>query len=94
MTDQKYYPVGVEVTPDYYTGEAGTAIVVKRMVGARGQKYYPFAVMMACSDGEGIQSCETYDEAREVAAYVSGSGSHMSTSASYQYRARSAQAVR
>jgi hypothetical protein len=94
MAETKNYPVGVEITPDYYTGEAGTAVIVRRMAGAIGEKYYPYAVMMACSDGEGIHSCETYDEAREVAAYVSGSGSHMSTSVSYQYRARNAQAVR
>jgi len=94
MTDQKYYPVGVEIAPDYYTGEAGTAVVVRRMAGAIGEQYYPYAVMMACSDGEGIQSCETYDEAREVAAYVSGSGTQMSTSVSYLHRQRVAQAVR
>jgi hypothetical protein len=93
MTDTKYYPVGVEMTPDYYIGEAGTAVIVKRMVGAIGQQYYPFAVMMACNDGEGIQSCETYDEAREVAAYVSGSGTQMSTSVSYLHRQRVAAVV-
>lgn len=94
MTDEKNWNLGAEITPDYFTGQAGTAVIVRRMAGAIGEKYYPYAVMMACSDGEGIHSCETYAEAREVAIYVSGSGSAMSTSVSYQYRARNAQAVR
>lgn len=69
----------------YYAGLRGTAAILPRRTDLNAG-VFPFVVMFACDDGEGTQSCQSLDEAREVASAVCELGSGYAQSVSFRFR--------
>ena len=69
----------------YLSGDFGTAAILPRRTDLNAG-VFPFVVMFACVDGEGTQSCQSLDEAREVATAVVELGSVYAQSVSFRFR--------